>query len=135
MTRRTRVSELADVATCQRRVYLKAKLGERETSEQAVAKRRGNEIHDRAFKQNRPDDRSQDRRCFIASAVYGPDAWQTQRLRDFRDRELLVRWWGPLGVNLYYKLSPPLARVAERAPWLGRCSRWALDALVRRLPQ
>jgi DMSO/TMAO reductase YedYZ molybdopterin-dependent catalytic subunit len=49
-------------------------------------------------------------RCFIATAAYGtPTAEQINVLRDFRDEVLLQNSVGSKFVDLYYRLSPPVA--------------------------
>lgn len=133
MAKKTSPSDLADVATCQRRVYLRARLGDRYTKKQGVARIRGQEMHARAFRQKRPDDASGDRRCFIASCVYGPDAWQTNKLRAYRDRVLERCWYGRAAVRVYYAISPPVARLSAASPAVGRLARRALDWFVGRL--
>ncbi len=62
--------------------------------------------------------------CFIATAAYGsylaPDV---KTLRGFRDRVLLKTGLGRAVVRIYYRLSPPAARLLSRSP--------ALRAVVR----
>jgi len=47
--------------------------------------------------------------CFIATAVYGPDAPELFILRAFRDRVLAQSQAGRAFIRLYYLLSPPIA--------------------------
>lgn len=57
--------------------------------------------------------------CFIATAAYGtPMANEVQALRDFRDQYLLTNPLGQAFVNLYYKLSPPIAEFITEHPSL-----------------
>ena len=71
-----------------------------------------------------------DKRCFIASQVYGGEAWQTNTLRAWRDRVLMPRATGRVDVRLYYAVSPGIARVLERWPRAAGLVRRALDRLV-----
>ena len=71
-----------------------------------------------------------DKRCFIASQVYGGEAWQTNTLRAWRDRVLMPRATGRVAVRLYYAVSPGIARVLERWPRAAGLVRRALDRLV-----
>jgi len=57
--------------------------------------------------------------CFIATAAYGtPMAGEVQTLRDFRDEYLITTPLGHAFVNLYYKLSPPIAEFITDHPSL-----------------
>ena len=70
-----------------------------------------------------------DRRCFIATAVYGGAAPETIELRLFRDRVLLQSGMGRALVRLYYVWSPPLASwLLKHTNW-ARLVRWVLDGV------
>jgi len=57
--------------------------------------------------------------CFIATAAYGtPMAEEIEALRDFRDEYLLTNPVGQALVELYYKISPPMAEFIEEHPAL-----------------
>lgn len=70
--------------------------------------------------------------CFIATAIYGADARETDVLRRVRDR-LERSWHGRLLVRSYESTSPSLARLLRGRPWLQRPVRALLDRLVSRL--
>jgi hypothetical protein len=73
------------------------------------------------------------RACFIATAAYGrPDAPEVLALRRFRDRRLLTNAPGTVFVRLYYRLSPPIARLIARKPRLRAAVRKTLDLFTRR---
>lgn len=74
-----------------------------------------------------------DRRCFIASQVYGGDAPQTVFLRAWRDEVLLQCRGGRALVSFYYATSPFVVRAADRFPALALLIRRALDRVVRLL--
>jgi subtilisin family serine protease len=74
---------------------------------------------------------SSDRRCFIATAAWGsPLEPHVASLRAFRDRWLLASAPGRAAVDVYYRLSPPLARTISRHPPLRAAARWALTPVV-----
>ena len=125
------VTAVSEVAVCERRVYLRSKLGDRTTREQERSKAAGNELHQRAFNQKTPS--TPDKRCFIATAVYGCDAPQTVRLRQFRDEALIPHRLGRFVVRFYYATSPVLARAAAQRTWLASCLRAVLNLVLRML--
>ena len=57
--------------------------------------------------------------CFIATAAYGtPMAQEIQILRDFRDEYLLTNPPGQALVDVYYRISPPIAGFITEHPSL-----------------
>jgi hypothetical protein len=57
--------------------------------------------------------------CFIATAAYGtPMAEEIEILREFRDEYLLTNPLGQALVDLYYKVSPPIAEFITKHPSL-----------------
>jgi alpha-tubulin suppressor-like RCC1 family protein len=57
--------------------------------------------------------------CFIATAAYGtPMAEEIQILREFRDEYLLTNPLGQALVDLYYRVSPPMAEFITEHPSL-----------------
>ena len=55
-----------------------------------------------------------DKRCYIATHLYGLEHPKTQLLRTFRDRKLLPYCSGRVFVKLYYLYSPMLIRICTR---------------------
>lgn len=75
----------------------------------------------------------QSRACFIATAAYGDiDAPEVQQLRDFRDRSLMTNPFGRGFVNVYYRVSPPIAKLIAKKPTLRMAARKVLDVVRRR---
>ena len=106
-------TQLAEMGYCEQRMLLAHRLGERTTPAQTRARVRGNEAHLRYLAQGLA---AKDRRCFIASCVFGPDAMETQQFRGYRDAVLLPRWWGRCLVAVYYRTAPCVCRLLERWP-------------------
>ncbi|EPD43273.1 MULTISPECIES: CFI-box-CTERM domain-containing protein [Delftia] len=107
-------TELAEMGFCEKRVQLAYIYGEQVTPEQLKAMSRGHAAHQQYLKEGLAA--TGDRRCFVATFVFGPDAWETQVLREYRDAVLLRRLWGRPLVAAYYRVAPMGCRVLERSP-------------------
>ena len=69
--------------------------------------------------------------CFIATAAYGSYLHpKVAELRAFRDRYLLTSAPGRLFVALYYRLSPPVARIIAQHEWMRAAVRSLLAPVV-----
>lgn len=77
----------------------------------------------------RPARPASDRRCFVASAVYGLDDPRTEELRRFRDARLLPSVVGRFAVRIYYFTSPLLVFALEHLPSLAGPVRRLVDLL------
>jgi len=70
-------------------------------------------------------------RCFIATAAYGtPMAEEIQILREFRDEYLLTNVVGRALVDVYYRVSPPIAEFITEHPSLKPIVRAELSPAV-----
>ncbi|MFC1927967.1 CFI-box-CTERM domain-containing protein, partial [Chloroflexota bacterium] len=69
--------------------------------------------------------------CFIATAAYGtPLAEEIQILREFRDEYLLTDPLGQALVDIYYRVSPPVAEFITEHPGLKSIVRAGLLPVV-----
>jgi hypothetical protein len=68
--------------------------------------------------------------CFIATAVYGGNAPETNVLRRWRDKSLLPHFWGRLLISAYYSVSPGLVPIIVRHAWVREKAKRTLDVLV-----
>jgi len=58
-------------------------------------------------------------RCFIATAAFSsPFAVEVVELQAWREEVLLKTGWGKRFVSIYYRISPPLARILDALPAL-----------------
>lgn len=78
-----------------------------------------------------------DQRCFIATAIYGPDAPETNFLRAWRDRVLMPAMAGRLFVRAYYAVSPSLVPMLCGNRGVAKVVRVVLNAMlsVLRIPR
>ena len=108
--------------------YLELKNRCLKPSPKAVSSRiRGNKNHDELNRM------AQDKRCYIASYLYGVDDNRTNSLRSFRDQNLLSNRPGTALVAVYYKLSPSLVAISIRYPVVAQLLRLCVNTIVKLL--
>lgn len=124
-------TELAKLGLCEVRLQLDARYGQGRASRvQEQYKVRGREVHARALAAAEHAAPPRDSRCFIATALYGAHAPETEALRCWRDRFLRQHGLGRIVIRVYYAVSPPLAGYLLRHPGLAAGVRRVLDRLV-----
>ncbi len=77
--------------------------------------------------------RSTMKKCFIASAVYGPNSMQVNILQDYRDNILQNYFLGRLFVLSYYKISPLILKILIRSEKLTSFVRIILNYIVKKI--
>jgi hypothetical protein len=126
-------TEIASVASCEQKIVLDARHGERVSPEQKVARERGNRLHQHfdqvatASHNRAPQPVSGP--CFVASQVYGKFDARTDELRRFRDQSLAPSAFGRRLIWLYYTTSPSIADWLATRPGWALMIRWCLDAM------
>jgi len=70
---------------------------------------------------------AEDKRCFVASHLYGIDNIKTEQLRQYRDSALLKTKLGRIVVTVYYRLSPYLVEWARRSPFIHSFLKKSVD--------
>lgn len=125
--------ELAEMGFCEKRVLLAHLHGQRLTAEQRRSIERGRLAHERYYREGlaAASETSADRRCFVATCLYGDAAWQTDALRRYRDDVLLHHRGGRRIVCVYYALAPSLCRLLTRLPWMQLPARALVGMIVR----
>lgn len=73
--------------------------------------------------------KTNDKRCYVATAVFGAYSPETLILRKWRDEKLKPILIGRLFIKIYYKLSPFLLRVLPK--WTNPLSRIILNNIIK----
>lgn len=119
-------SDVGRAAFCPHYLELK-KRGVKASRQAEESRARGNASHDELNRM------AQDKRCYIASHLYGIDDSRTEALRSFRDSNLLRYRPGRALVNIYYSLSPTLVTISSYSPAAERCLRYMVNSIVKRI--
>lgn len=124
-------TQLAEMSFCEKRMLLVHLHGEAASAGQREAMKRGNAAHRRFYVEGGAAQIS-DRRCFVATCLFGEMAPQTRSLRAYRDAVLLAAPWGRGLVRVYYLAGPRMCALLERWPMLQRPLRSFLTRLAGR---
>lgn len=128
--KRHTITDIVATVYCEQKAVFDRERGRIESREVRAKREDGIAQHKRFENEGRRS-AGQDRRCFIATAVYGQDAAETNFLRAWRDRTLMPSMTGRAAVRLYYRVSPMLLPALARHTRLARAIRAMLDRLVR----
>jgi len=124
-------TELAQLARCEKQFVYTCTQGKRDNPATARRRAEGDAEHIRHDREvRRYATHPADRRCFIATSVYGADAYETGLLRKYRDEHLLPYPIGRGLVKLYYRIGPVLAAVSDRSRNVRRFVKYMLDEVV-----
>lgn len=74
-----------------------------------------------------------DRRCYIATHIFGPDAPETDACRLWRDRVLSRSPFGRSIIRAYYLVSPVLVAVFGKSNSANKLARKLLHHFLRRV--
>lgn len=132
-TQLTSATKLAEMGLCERKVHLRAIHGDmKKSGAREDAMERGRKLHAKAELGNYKELR-EDKRCFIATCIYGQEAVETRELRLFRDQYLKKSMAGRMFIEAYYIVSPTLVKVLERSNVLKRIAASVLNILVQKI--
>jgi len=117
-------SDVGRAAYCPHYLELKHK-GVKPSKEALIARAKGEQSHERFNQQ------AEDKRCYVATYLYGDDDVRTQDLRRFRDQHLAGHLMGQWFIRIYYRLSPSLVSVSKRVPAVNYLAKSLVDAVVK----
>lgn len=116
-------SDTGRASYCPHHLELKHK-GSKPSTSAKSAMIKGDEAH------NKLNRIANDKRCFIATHLYGEDHRDTILLRKFRDKHLMNCWYGQLSIKLYYALSPTLVCLARRINLIDQALKITVDNIT-----
>lgn len=124
--KRISATELVSIVKCEKQSLLNK---ERKFENDAYTEERrieGIKAHAKFEKQN-----IQDKRCYIATAIYGQSAYETKILRLWRDNYLQNKYIGRIIIKIYYKASPFLLR--NLSPNFIPLTKYVLNKFIERI--
>lgn len=119
-------SKIGRAAFCPHSLELEAK-GAAVSSKAKAARLKGDIAHEKINQQ------TQDKRCYVASHLYGIDDPRTQCLRRFRDDYLVSHFLGRILTSIYYRLSPSLVTLARHHKATDKALSKIVGFIIRKL--
>ncbi|MDG9669612.1 hypothetical protein ONV78_17880 [Hahella sp. CR1] len=116
-------SRVGRAAFCPHYLELEAKGSTPTTS--AVARQMAGEAKHEEFSK-----KAEDKRCFVATHLYGIDDPRTEALRQYRDLKLSKTWYGRRLISIYYTLSPALVRISRPHPIVSKVLKLIVDRIL-----
>lgn len=126
------ITDIVGTVYCEQKVVFDRERGDARPLE-VRAKAAGGTFEHLRFQVEGQTRAAMDRRCFIATAIYGPDAPETNFLRAWRDRVLIPTRAGRLLVRAYYATSPKLVPALANSRHAARAVRMVLNAVLSML--
>jgi hypothetical protein len=126
-------TQMSKLGFCENQMLLDERFGGKRSKFVQKRALEGNRLHERAHRHAVTQQKADRSPCFVATCIYGIDAPQTNRLRQFRDQQLLVNRAGRALVWIYYQLSPKLIPTINKLPVLKRLLRRLLDGVIKHL--
>ena len=105
MGNRHNVTDIVRISKCEAQVQLDRKHGEKVDRYTRDRRSEGIRFH-------RKMETSSDRRCYVATVLFGMDSPEVRKLRIFRDNVLMMSAAGRLFCRVYYRTSPWVIRVS-----------------------
>ena len=133
--RKITVSQLSQLGKCEQQLVYDNSDGEKRSKDWVRKGKEGSRVHEKYEAQlnseKEPTLTGADKRCFIATASFGPEANEVRQLRIFRDQFLLKSSLGRIFVRLYYASSPKIAQWLDRHSFARKFSRIGLKVIIR----
>lgn len=126
--KRHTITDIVASVYCEQKTVFDRERGRVESSDMRAKREHGIEQHKKFDRNARRGSKSP---CFIATAVYGTDAPETEFLRAWRDKALMPSGLGRALVWLYYRVSPLLVPMLLRHARLASLTRSVLSRVVR----
>ncbi|HBF07182.1 MAG TPA: hypothetical protein DHW71_04080 [Gammaproteobacteria bacterium] len=124
-------SDVGRAAFCPHFLELKQQ-GHTPSKQAQYLMKQGSQAH-ADFNQSITRAKSKDKRCYIASYLYGIDDPRTESLRQFRDKKLLPHKAGRFFVSAYYRTSPFIITLAQKSSMINKLLNTAINGFMTKI--